>query len=270
MAARQIEAMRWAANYRPILITALCILAMIVQGPIPQTENYHAFADETSFLGIPHARDVLSNLGFACVGLWGLLGLWRHRRHPGIARGWPGYALFLMGLILTAFGSAYYHWLPDNARLVWDRLPIALVCAGLLAAVWAQTALPPGRAGIVTGLLALYAVLSVLWWYWTELNGQGDLRPYLLLQILPILLIPLWQAIHRTPAVERLWFGAALLLYVLAKLAEVNDHGLLAATDSALSGHTLKHLLATAAAAALVYRLLQAVRSVAPFAVSSR
>ena len=104
----------------------------------------------------------------------------------------------------------------------------------------------------------------------TELNVRGDLRPYLLLQILPILLIPLWQAIHRTPAVERLWFGAALLLYVLAKLAEVNDHALLAATDSALSGHTLKHLLATAAAAALVYRLLQAVRSVAPFAVSSR
>ena len=97
------------------------------------------------------------------------------------------YALFLIGLILTAFGSAYYHWLPDNARLVWDRLPIALVCAGLLAAVWAQMALPPGRAGIVTGLLALYAVLSVLWWYWTELNRRGDLRPYLLLQILPIL-----------------------------------------------------------------------------------
>jgi hypothetical protein len=71
--------------------------------------------------------------------------------------------------------------------LVWDRLPIALVCAGLLAAVWAQMALPPGRAGIVTGLLALYAVLSVLWWYWTELNRRGDLRPYLLLQILPIL-----------------------------------------------------------------------------------
>ena len=85
MAARQIEAMRRAANYLPILITAFCIRAMIVQGPIPQTENYHAFADETSFLGIPHARDVLSNLGFACVGLWGLLGLWRHRRHHGIA-----------------------------------------------------------------------------------------------------------------------------------------------------------------------------------------
>jgi hypothetical protein len=252
---------RRIAGHLPTLVTVLCCLALIVHGPIPQAADYHAFADDTQVLGIPHARDVLSNLGFALVGLWGWLALWPCRHHPGIARGWPGYALFLIGLTLTAVGSAYYHLLPDNTRLLWDRLPIALACAGLLAGVWAQTALPQGRARVATGLLALYAVVSVLWWYMTELDGQGDLRPYLLLQILPILLIPLWQAIHRSPLADRLWFGAALVLYILAKLAEVDDHRLLAATSLVMSGHTLKHLLATAAAAALVYRLVQTTRA---------
>lgn len=261
--------MRRAANYLPTLITALCCLAMIIHGPIAQTENYHAFADDSHFHGIPHARDVLSNLGFAIVGLWGLLRLWRHRNHACIARGWPGYAMFLISLTLTSFGSLYYHLLPDNTRLVWDRLPIALACAGLLAGGWAQTALPQGRARMATGLLALYAITSVLWWYSTELKGQGDLRPYLLLQILPIMLIPLWQAIHHSPMPDRLWFGAALLLYVLAKLAEANDHSLLTATNQLISGHTLKHLLATIAAAALVYRLVQSVGSEAPIASST-
>jgi hypothetical protein len=253
--------MRRLDGYLPTLVTALCCLALIVHGPIPQTANYHAFADDTQILGIPHARDVLSNLGFAIVGLWGFLALWPRRHHPALAHGWPGYALFLASLMLTAFGSAYYHLFPDNARLVWDRLPIALACAGLLAGVWGQTALPQGRARMATGLLALYAVASVLWWYLTEANGQGDLRLYLLLQILPIMLIPLWQAIHRSPLADRLWFGTALLLYILAKLAEIEDHRLLAATNLVMSGHTLKHLLATAAAAALVYRLLQATRA---------
>ena len=234
---------------------------MIVHGPIAQTANYHAFADNTDFLGLPNARDVLSNLGFAIIGLWGIVRLWPRRSHPAIARGWPGYALFLSGLTLTALGSGYYHLAPDNGRLFWDRLPIALACAGLLAGVWAQTALPQGRATLVTSLLGIYATSSVLWWYFTELNGQGDLRPYLLLQILPILLIPLWQTLYCSPPADRLWFGSALLLYILAKLAESNDHALLTASNMLISGHTLKHILATGAAAALVYRLTTATRA---------
>jgi len=241
----------------PALITALVGMAMLIHGPIAQTENYHAFADRADWLGIANARDVLSNLGFAVVGLWGIVSLWPRRRHPAIVRGWPGYALFLVGLCLTAVGSGYYHLAPDNARLVWDRLPIALACAGLLAGVWASTTLPVGRSGVVTALLAAYAIGSVLWWHFTELNGHGDLRPYLLLQILPLALIPLWQTIHGSPPADRWWFATALVLYVFAKLAEVNDQALLAATSMAVSGHTLKHLLATAAAAALVHRLAQ-------------
>src|SRR6185369_5256246 len=160
--------------------------------------------------------------------------------------GWPGYLLFLASLVLTAIGSAYYHWAPDNARLVWDRLPIALACAGLLSAVWAETRPRPG-GGHTTGL-ALFAVASVAWWVFTDRQGHGDLRPYLLMQGLPLVLIPLWQAIYRAPPRDRAAFGLALVLYVLAKVAEVLDHQLLALLGG-LSGHTLKHLLATAAAA---------------------
>ena len=256
--------MRRALTYLPSLIFAVCCVAMIAHGPIRQTENYHAFADNISLLGLPNTRDVISNLGFALIGLWGIVRLWPQRMHPAIARGWPGFALFLIGLTLTALGSTYYHLAPDNARLLWDRLPIALACAGLLAGVWAQTSLPAGRANLITGILAIYAIGSVLWWYYGELNGQGDLRPYLMLQILPILLIPLWQKLYESPMADRWWFGAALMLYILAKLAESNDHALLTMSNMLISGHTLKHLLATAAAAALVYRLTAATCSQAP------
>jgi hypothetical protein len=244
----------------PSLVTVICCIALLVNGPISQSADYHAFADRSDILGILHAQDVFSNFGFAIVGLWGIVKLWSRRHHPGIERGRLGYALFLIGLTLTAFGSTYYHLLPDNDSLLWDRLPIALACAGLLAGVWAETALPRGRAVVATGLLAVYSITSVIWWYLTELNGDGDLRPYLLLQILPILLIPLWQIIYKSVVQDRLWFTVALLLYILAKIAEVNDHALLALTNVAVSGHTLKHLLATAAATALVYRLIQKTR----------
>jgi hypothetical protein len=54
-------------------------------------------------------------------------------------------------------------------------------------------------------------------------------------------------------------FSVALALYILAKVAEINDHQLLDILG-VVSGHTLKHLLATGAAWVLVARLVQRTR----------
>jgi hypothetical protein len=236
-----------------LLVLVLAALALL-WGPIVQPQDYHHFADISRLASIPHAADVLSNAGFALVGLWGLLALRQRRCHPLLAPAWAGYRLFLVALILTAAGSAWYHWQPDDARLIWDRLPIALACAGLLAAVRADQ-YPDAGSGTASLGLAVYAVLGVAWWYW-----QGDLRPYLLLQLLPLLLIPLWQRLGKAEPAERHAFGLAILLYVVAKLAELGDHALYHQLGF-VTGHTLKHWLATAAAAVIVARLLWRTRS---------
>jgi hypothetical protein len=237
----------------PTIITVGAIVLLALHGRIAQPPHYNEFADQSVISGIPHAADVLSNIGFALVAIWGWLTLWPHRASEQLRAGWPGYRLFLIGLFLTAFGSAIYHLAPDDFRLVWDRLPIALACAGLLAGVRGDT-----QAGLRTGVEAIalgcFAVASVAWWVVTERGGAGDLRPYLLLQGLPLILIPLWQAIHRAPRADRIAFATAMVLYVLAKLAEILDHEIANATGF-VSGHTLKHLIATAATAAVVWGL---------------
>lgn len=244
--------MKSASRHLPLAIVVLLAGAAIWYGPIAQLQNYHAFADQHLRYGIPHFADVASNLGFILVALWGLFTLTPQRRGEVLAHGWAGYRLFLVGLFLTGFGSAYYHLAPDDARLVWDRLPIALACGGLLAGVWGDV---QGKSSaVMAAWLALVAIWSVFWWYVTETAGVGDLRPYLMFQALPLLLIPLWQWIYRSPSMDRLSFGAALLLYAVAKVAELYDHEIAAALGG-LSGHTLKHLLATASAAIIVARL---------------
>jgi len=240
-------------RHAPTLITVGLIVILALHGRIAQPVHYNVFADQSAALGIPHAADVLSNAGFALVAVWGWLTLWPRRGSARLRAGWPGYRLFLIGLFLTAFGSGYYHLAPDNIRLIWDRLPIALACAGLLAGVRGDSK-PGSRTGIEAIALACCAVASVAWWVYTDLGGADDLRPYLLLQGLPLVLVPLWQAIYRAPRAERIAFALAMALYVLAKLAEVLDHEIAAALG-VVSGHTLKHLLATAATAAVVWGL---------------
>ena len=245
--------MKTPLHHLPLAVTLLLAAAALFHGPIHQPAGYHDFADRTLLWGVPHFCDVSSNLGFAIVALWGWVGLAPARGHPGLRHGWAGYRLFLIGLFLTALGSSWYHLVPDNARLVWDRLPIALACTGLLAGVWGDARQKESRS--LAAWLVLAGALSVGWWHYTDLSGMGDLRPYLLLQVLPIVLIPLWQSIYRSPAADRLAFGGALAIYVLAKFGELYDHEI-AAVLGPLTGHTLKHMLATASAALIVARLV--------------
>ena len=38
--------------------------------------------------------------------------------------------------------------------------------------------------------VVLFSAGTVFYWYWTETLGAGDLRPYIVVQFLPILLLP--------------------------------------------------------------------------------
>jgi len=244
----------------PVVLVLVAACALLLAGPITQFANYHDFADRRVALGLPNAADVISSAGFALVGLWGLARLWPARRGPALAAGWPGHWLFLVALLLTAAGSSYYHLAPDNSRLFWDRLPIALACAGLVAAVFPELQ-PRANGRLWATLMAIAATLSVLWWSYTDSRaGQGDLRPYLFIQALPLVLIPLWQAVYRAPREDRIAYGAAILLYVASKVVEIYDREIYALLGW-MSGHTAKHLLAALASWVVVRRLCNRVQA---------
>ncbi|MBI3728575.1 MAG: hypothetical protein HY254_09640 [Burkholderiales bacterium] len=237
----------------PLLISALAALALLLHGPISQLAHYHDFADQSDWAGIPHAIDVLTNLGFAMVAMtggWFLLEKYR-KGDTGIA--FPAYCTFALSIAATTVGSSYYHLAPDDARLFWDRLPIAFACCSLLAAVRADSL--PGidarKAIMELVLLLMAALMSVIWWQQT-----GDLRPYLLIQGLTLVLIPLLQWIWKAESADRLAFGAAMILYVTAKITEMLDAQILQQLHI-LSGHSLKHLLAALAACLIVWRFRQ-------------
>ncbi|MBX3604250.1 MAG: hypothetical protein KF788_03215 [Piscinibacter sp.] len=235
------------------IVTGLTALALLLHGPIAQWPDYHAFADQRAWRGLPHAADVLSNLPFLLIGLWGL-------SRPGPAT----WRLFAAALVCTAAGSAFYHLAPDNTRLVFDRLPIAWACALLACAFLAERV--DARWGRLPALAAslLLASASVGLWWVGDAAGQGDLRAYLFVQFLPMLLVVAGLSLRLPPlralAVPGPAWWVTLGCYAAAKAAELADHAVLQATGL-VSGHTLKHLLAAAAAA---WILRAALRSGSP------
>jgi len=229
--------------------------------------SYHAFADARTVLGVPHGLNVLSNLAFAIVGiagLWSLLGGAAHFRHRSERLPW---IVLFVGVALTSVGSSWYHLNPSDESLLWDRLPMAIGFMGLLAAVVAERVQP--RAGILLlGPAVAFGLASVLYWFFTERAGAGDLRPYAIVQGGPLLIILLLMALFPSTYTLSLALLGALGTYALAKLAEIGDEWVWG-LGGVVSGHTLKHLLSAAAIGILVWMLVRR-RSIAAPAAQHR
>jgi len=243
-----------------MLGVAVGIAVLMLRLPtLPQSAAYHQFADQRSCLGIPNFWNVVSNISFAAIGIGGLAFI-RRNAHGDVTqqtfidrRERRPYIGIFAGLVLTAFGSAYYHWTPNNARLVWDRLPMTIVFGSMVAALVVE------RISVEVGLklLPVFVLIgggSVLQWYWDELHGRGDLRLYAAVQVYSALVLVLVLLIRARYSHGHL-LGVVFGFYVLAKAFEELDQQIFSRTHF-VSGHTLKHL-AAAAAGYCILRMLQ-------------
>lgn len=227
----------------PILLglAALGLAGLVWFPSIAQPQWYHDFADQRSVLGIANFWNVISNFPFVFIGG---LGIWH------VARGsttwqidssdrWM-YLSFFAAVALMGVGSAFYHLRPNNDRLVWDRLPIAVTFMALFAII--ITGYLNRRAGILLFVpLVLLGAATVFYWYLTETWGRGDLRPYLLTQLYPAVAMPLilWLSPKSYTSTGSLY--SAMAWYAGAKLYEFLDKDVFS-FGQVISGHTLKHI----------------------------
>lgn len=236
------------------LIAAVSIIAVFSMDPIAQDPGYHNFADRRGTLNIPNFYNVFSNLPFVIIGVMGIRLVGSGRATGGLVELQAVYITFFAGVFLTGFGSAYYHYHPDNQTLLWDRLPMTVAFMALFTAIVGETISSQIALKLFIPLL-MSGIASVVYWYVSDLKGHGDLRAYALVQFLPVLLIPLilWLFNSRLTGNKYIWgiIGA----YAISKLLEFFDTPIYSAL-AVISGHSLKHLMA-AFAALIFYRALR-------------
>jgi hypothetical protein len=243
--------MSWRVLVLWITVAAATLVVFLLP-PIPQSESYHRFVDTRAFGGVQNAFDVASNAFFLIVGLLGMRFVSSDPTavHSGLRfldprERWP-YLIFFAGVSLTAFGSAYYHLHPNDARLVWDRLPMTLGFMSLLAATLHE------RISVKTGTrllvpLLIFGIASVLYWNVTLARGAGDLRPYVLAQFASLLILLLLVALFPPRYTRGADLIVSLLIYALVKVFEAADRPIFN-LGGIVSGHTLKHVAAAVSA----------------------
>lgn len=217
-----------------ILPAAVAVPVLALYGPVAQDPAYHDFADQRVVAGVAHFGDVITNLAFVLVGLWGL------SLRPPI-----DYAVFFVGVLFTGIGSGYYHLDPNNASLAWDRAPMTVAFMGLMAALIRE------RVSETWGRRLLWPLVAFgLWsvWYWARTD---DLRPYIVAQYVPLATVLLLLLLYPGPS-KAIWLAG--LGYAAAKVAEWLDWPVFEATGH-ITGHNLKHVFAALGTAAIASML---------------
>lgn len=245
------------ADNRLKIILAIIVVAMIAVfsfDPIAQQSGYHNFADQRRIFNIANFFNVLSNLPLVIIGIMGICLVALRRATGGLTELRAMYLAFFFGVFLTGFGSAYYHYQPDNNTLLWDRLPMTIAFMALFSAIIGDY-ISTQLARTLFAPLLILGIASVVYWYATELGGHGDLRAYVLVQFLPVLLIPLILWLFDSTAHHDKYIWGIIGAYTTSKLMELFDARIYS-VFGLLSGHSLKHLVA-AFGALIFYWALQ-------------
>ena len=132
----------------------------MITNKIPFPREYHNFADQRSFLGIPNTMDVISNIAILIPALY----LLQVRKKKSTMSN-----LLILHLVLLSVASSYYHWNPSDDTILWDILMIATTSM-FVVIMMSDT----DYGFLLYGL----SILSILYW-----KSSGDLRLYILILI---------------------------------------------------------------------------------------
>ena len=215
-------------------------VGLLAWGPIPVDAASHRYADDRAWLGIPNALNVVVNLPLFWLGVWG----WCATRSNGWPRPlrvpWQGFHLLAMTVALT---SALYHAAPSDTLFVVSHVGQASAFAMLTLGMLAE--LVDARFGSSAACVSAAAAVALAGAgivYAGRLDGAIDMRPLVLVELVPVLLIPAGALSLRGQHTTASNWLVVLMLYASAKLFDLGDAAILRLTAGLISGHSLMHL----------------------------
>jgi hypothetical protein len=236
-----------------VAVAVACGVIAFSGPPRQQTPHYFDFADVRRLAGIPNALNFLSSFAFVGVGLAGIALLLGGRATFHDPRERAPWLVFFCGVILAGLGTGSFHLAPSDVTLAWDRFPMTIGFMGLLSALLTER-VDAAWGRKLLWLLVLTGLGSILYWFFTDRTGAGDLRPYFLVQFFSLLAIPLLLLIFPARYSGSPVYLVALGAYLLGKVAEGKDMEVYR-LGGIVSGHTVKHLLAAAGIGAIAWML---------------
>jgi hypothetical protein len=229
-------------------MTLAIAVGLLAWGPVLLQANAHHYADTRSLASVVNGINAAFCLPMLLAGVWGWRALGRSHWPATLQRPWR-WCFVCVGA--SAILAAIYHLAPGDTGYLAAQATAAgaftlLLCGFLAERVDARfgsratCAAALGMAGLAAGFAAV--------------GSAADVRALLLLQLMPVLLIPAGALSLPGRHTHKADWLLILGLYALARVSDLGDAAVLRFTLGAFSGHALMHLCLAGVAAWLAYR----------------
>jgi hypothetical protein len=231
-------------------MTVAVVMGLLAWGPVELTAQAHKYADDRAWFGVAGAANVWVNAAMFAAGAWGWRATWSSHWPPHLRTPWQ---LFHLCAMVSAAAAALYHTRPHDTLFVLTHIATAsgfvMLTLGLLAErVHARF----GSLPVCLMVLAGIALTGSAMLFAQSQGASLDMRPLLLLEVIPVLVIPAGALSLPGRSTGVFDWIVVLALYTLAKLLETGDAFILEASGW-ISGHTLMHLALSAAVGWMAY-----------------
>lgn len=230
-----------------VLLAALSFalgVGLLAWGPIRLDPSAYRHA-----AGPASAADVLVQLPTFLVGVWGWIATRRSGWPPELRLPWRA---FHGCAIAGAIAAAIHHAVPGVVGYVATQLILCAAFVMLTVAALAERVSP--RFGSTRGLQWAAALVGVaLALVASDAGGAVDVRPVVLLQVLPVLLVPAGAVLLPGPFTRTVDWLILLSLYGAGKVLDVADTTILQWTGW-IGGHAAMHLCLAGVVGWLAYR----------------
>lgn len=192
-------------------------------------------------IGISNFWNVISNFPFIFISYIAVKDLLKKGVMEYPLALFSCYLVFYISIGTVGIGSAYYHLQPTNETLFWDRLPMTVGFMAFMTIIIGEYISEKAALKLLLPLILIGAA-SVIYWYLTEQAGHGDLRPYGLVQFLPMLIIPMILLMFPSRYTHTAYLWGMLGAYFIAKIFEEFDDNIFNIVG--MGGHAIKHVFA--------------------------
>lgn len=198
--------------------------------------------------GVANGVNAVFCLPMLVAGVWGWRAIGRNNWPALLQTPWRW--CFVCIVATAGLAAANHVWPSDLGYLATQAMAAGafslLLCGFLAERVDARFGSRRASAAAL-GMVALATAMS-------SFGTTTDLRPLLLLQLLPVLLIPAGALSLPGQHTRKADWLLILGLYALARMSDLGDGAVFRFTGGLVSGHALMHLCLAGAAARLAYR----------------
>lgn len=195
-----------------------------IKDPIPRDKKYHDFADHKNIMNIHNGMNVISNLALIIPVLY----FYKNKK----------YKFIYINIILLAITSAYYHLNPNQKTIIYDMMfVVGTHTSAIMYLINSDK----------KSLIYIFGIYSV--YYATVYN---DVRIYELIKYGTSLYFI--YNVYKIKSISK-YSIILIVLYLIQDYTAKKDKEIYKLTNNTISGHTLKHIIASINIFIVIYLL---------------